>query len=158
MVVSTKPYLIRAIYEWAMENGFTPQILVDAQVSGVDVPEGYVNEGKIVLNIQNQAVQHLELGNELISFSARFGGVPVQISVPVDAVLAIYTRENGDGLSFVSKDPNVETEGEESQEESQEESRKESREESPESDSGDDGGPDTDGSGPKRGSHLKLVK
>ncbi|MDP6123157.1 MAG: ClpXP protease specificity-enhancing factor [Arenicellales bacterium] len=158
MVVSTKPYLIRAIYEWAMENGFTPQILVDAQVSGVDVPEGYVNEGKIVLNIQNQAVQHLELGNELVSFSARFGGVPVQISVPVDAVLAIYTRENGDGLSFVSKDPNVETEGEESQEESQEESRKESREESPESDSGDDGGPDTDGSGPKRGSHLKLVK
>jgi stringent starvation protein B len=154
MVVSTKPYLIRAIYEWAMENGFTPQILVDAQVSGVDVPEGYVNEGKIVLNIQNQAVQHLELGNELISFSARFGGVPVQISVPVDAVLAIYTRENGDGLSFVSKDPNVETEGEESQEES----REESREESPESDSGDDGGPDTDGSGPKRGSHLKLVK
>ncbi len=150
MVVSTKPYLIRAIYEWAMENGFTPQILVDAQVSGVDVPEGYVNEGKIVLNIQNQAVQHLELGNELISFSARFGGVPVQISVPVDAVLAIYTRENGDGLSFVSEDPNVETEGEESQEES--------REESPESDSGDDGGPDTDGSGPKRGSHLKLVK
>ncbi len=150
MVVSTKPYLIRAIYEWAMENGFTPQILVDAQVSGVDVPEGYVNEGKIVLNIQNQAVQHLELGNELVSFSARFGGVPVQISVPVDAVLAIYTRENGDGLSFVSKDPNVETEGEESQEES--------REESPESDSGDDGGPDTDGSGPKRGSHLKLVK
>jgi stringent starvation protein B len=154
MVVSTKPYLIRAIYEWAMENGFTPQILVDAQVSGVDVPEGYVNEGKIVLNIQNQAVQHLELGNELVSFSARFGGVPVQISVPVDAVLAIYTRENGDGLSFVSKDPNVETEGEESQEES----REESREESPESDSGDDGGPDTDGSGPKRGSHLKLVK
>ena len=150
MVVSTKPYLIRAIYEWAMENGFTPQILVDAQVSGVDVPEGYVNEGKIVLNIQNQAVQHLELGNELISFSARFGGVPVQLAVPVDAVLAIYTRENGDGLSFVSKDPNVETEGEESQEES--------REESPESDSGDDGGPDTDGSGPKRGSHLKLVK
>ena len=158
MVVSTKPYLIRAIYEWAMENGFTPQILVDAQVSGVDVPEGYVNEGKIVLNIQNQAVQHLELGNELISFSARFGGVPVQLAVPVDAVLAIYTRENGDGLSFVSEDPNVETEGEESQEESQEESRKESREESPESDSGDDGGPDTDGSGPKRGSHLKLVK
>ncbi|MDP7521671.1 MAG: ClpXP protease specificity-enhancing factor [Arenicellales bacterium] len=154
MVVSTKPYLIRAIYEWAMENGFTPQILVDAQVSGVDVPEGYVNEGKIVLNIQNQAVQHLELGNELISFSARFGGVPVQLAVPVDAVLAIYTRENGDGLSFVSKDPNVETEGEESQEES----REESREESPESDSGDDGGPDTDGSGPKRGSHLKLVK
>ena len=154
MVVSTKPYLIRAIYEWAMENGFTPQILVDAQVSGVDVPEGYVNEGKIVLNIQNQAVQHLELGNELISFSARFGGVPVHLAVPVDAVLAIYTRENGDGLSFVSKDPNVETEGEESQEES----REESREESPESDSGDDGGPDTDGSGPKRGSHLKLVK
>ena len=94
------------------------------------------------------------MGNELVSFSARFGGVPVQISVPVDAVLAIYTRENGDGLSFVSKDPNVETEGEESQEES----REESREESPESDSGDDGGPDTDGSGPKRGSHLKLVK
>lgn len=142
MVVSTKPYLVRAIYEWATENGFTPQILVDAQASGVDVPEGYVQEGKIILNIQHQAVQQLELGNELISFSARFGGVPVQVLVPVDAVLAIYTRENGDGLSFVSENQGEQSGGEKSQR----------------GDPDEEEGPDTDGSGPGRGPHLKLVK
>jgi stringent starvation protein B len=102
-MISTKPYLIRAIREWARDNNLTPQILVDASVEGVRVPQSYVSDGQIVLNIADQAVEMLEMGNEYLTFSARFNGSPHPIDVPVESVLAIFARENGQGIFF--KDP-----------------------------------------------------
>lgn len=102
-MISTKPYLIRAIREWARDNNLTPQILVDASLEGVRVPQSYVSDGQIVLNIADQAVEMLEMGNEYLTFSARFNGSPHSIDVPIEAVLAIFARENGQGIFF--KDP-----------------------------------------------------
>ena len=99
---SHRPYLIRAIREWAIDNHLTPQLLVDAELDGVEVPAVYVEEGQIVLNISPQAVDHLEMGNEYISFSARFRGVSRSVLVPVDAVLAVFDRESRQGMSFPS--------------------------------------------------------
>ena len=97
---SHRPYLIRAIREWAIDNHLTPQLLVDAELDGVEVPAEFVEEGQIVLNISPQAVDHLEMGNEYISFSARFRGVSRSVLVPVDAVLAVFDRESRQGMSF----------------------------------------------------------
>ena len=99
-MTTTKPYLVRAIHEWAMENQFTPQILVTDSVDGVVVPKNHVKDGHIVFNIHINAVKDLQMGNETIRFSARFSGQSVQIEVPVEAVLAIYARENGQGIFF----------------------------------------------------------
>ncbi|HYE36112.1 ClpXP protease specificity-enhancing factor [Methylocaldum sp.] len=99
-MTSLKPYLIRAIYDWIVDNKFTPYLLVDAEAEGVVVPRQYVQDGKIVLNLRPQAVHGLSLGNQTVEFSARFGGTPMQISVPVRAVLAIYAQENGKGMIF----------------------------------------------------------
>jgi stringent starvation protein B len=99
-VTTTKPYLVRAIHEWAMDNQFTPQILVTDAVSGVVVPKNHVKDGHIVFNVHMNAVKDLHMGNETIRFSARFSGKPVDIEVPVEAVLAIYARENGQGIFF----------------------------------------------------------
>jgi stringent starvation protein B len=97
---SRRPYLIRAMYDWVVDNGLTPYLLVSADAQGVTVPEGYAQEGRLTLNVNPQAVQGLQLGNDLISFSARFGGRPFQVSLPPGAVLAIYARENGEGMLF----------------------------------------------------------
>ena len=97
---STKPYLIRAIFDWCLDEGQTPQVMVDVSVTGVEVPAGYANEGKIVLNLHPNSVRGLELGNEYLMFSARFAGKSEDIAVPVEAVLAIYARENGQGIVF----------------------------------------------------------
>jgi stringent starvation protein B len=97
---STRPYLIRALHEWALDNGFTPQIAVDVTRAGVQVPPGHAKDGQIVLNIHPQAVHQLELGNDTISFFARFAGRSEPVVVPVTAVLAIYARENGRGIQF----------------------------------------------------------
>jgi stringent starvation protein B len=96
---STRPYLIRALYEWCTENGFTPfiAVLVDETVR---VPNEYVKDGEIVLNISFDATSALKLGNEFVEFKGRFGGVARDIFVPVDRVLAIYARENGQGMAF----------------------------------------------------------
>ena len=96
---STRPYLIRALYEWCTDNALTPfiAVLVDATVQ---VPREYVQNGEIVLNVSFDATSGLKLGNEFIEFKARFGGVPRDICVPVDRVLAIYARENGQGMAF----------------------------------------------------------
>ena len=99
-LIPPRPYLIRAIREWAMDNGLTPQLLVDAGVAGVAVPEDYVRDGKILLNVHTQAVKALELGNEFITFSARFGGISHAINLPIHAVLAVFARENGQGYFF----------------------------------------------------------
>jgi stringent starvation protein B len=96
---STRPYLIRALHEWCVDNGFTPYIAVhvDAQVQ---VPVEYVKNNEIVLNVGFEATSGLKLGNEAIEFRARFGGVARDIVVPVDRVVAIYARENGQGMAF----------------------------------------------------------
>ncbi len=96
---STRPYLIRALYEWCTDNGFTPfiAVLVDERVR---VPNEYVKDGEIVLNISFDATSALKLGNDYIEFKGRFGGVARDILVPVDRVLAIYARENGQGMAF----------------------------------------------------------
>lgn len=99
-MTSTRPYLIRAFYDWILDNGLTPHLLVDAEASGVAVPSQFVKDGKIVLNLSPTAVHHLELGIEVLSFGARFGGVAMEVRVPPEAVLGIYARENGQGMLF----------------------------------------------------------
>ena len=103
-MISTRPYLIRAINEWASENDLTPHLLVNALEKGVVVPTQFINDGQIVLNISPSAVQSIELGNEWILFSARFSGTPMNLEIPVSAVLAIYARENGQGIFFSEED------------------------------------------------------
>ena len=98
-VQSTRPYLIRALYEWCTDNGFTPFIAVQVDDS-VRVPQEYVKDGEIVLNVSFDATSALQLGNEYIEFKGRFGGVARDILVPVHRVLAIYARENGQGMAF----------------------------------------------------------
>jgi stringent starvation protein B len=108
--ISTKPYLLRAIYEWCTDNGYTPYLaaMVDAKTR---VPREFVKNGEIVLNISFTATSGLKLDNDFVQFNARFGGVAREISVPVENVVAIYARENGQGMAFeVSKAPTGETE------------------------------------------------
>jgi len=96
---STKPYLIRAIYEWCSDNGLTPYLAVrvDGQTS---VPTAYVKDGEIVLNLGAEAVRNLHMGNDIISCGGRFGGAPHDLVIPVAAVIGIFARENGQGLAF----------------------------------------------------------
>jgi stringent starvation protein B len=96
---STKPYLLRALYEWCVDNGYTPYISVVADAN-TRVPAEYVRNGEIVLNIGPLAANRLKMGNEQIEFSARFGGVAKDLWIPVGQVSAIYARENGHGMSF----------------------------------------------------------
>ena len=96
---STKPYLLRAIWEWCCDNGFTPYIAVQVDTR-TRVPREFIRDGQIVLNIGPDASNILNIGNDLIEFQARFGGVARQLSVPVDQVSAIYSRENGAGMAF----------------------------------------------------------
>ena len=96
---STRPYLIRALHDWCTDNGFTPYIAVHVDAS-VQVPQEYVKNNEIVLNVGFEATSGLKLGNEAIEFKARFGGVAREIVVPIDHVVAIYARENGQGMAF----------------------------------------------------------
>ena len=96
---STTPYLIRAIWEWCVDNGFTPYVAVKVD-SATRVPMEYVRNGEIVLNVSPDATRNLKIGNELIQFSARFNGVSREVSVPVTAVAGIFAKENGQGLAF----------------------------------------------------------
>ena len=98
--LSTKPYLIRAIYQWALDNSYTPQILVDTDDDEVVIPKKYIQNNRIALNIHPQAVTGLELGDEYVWLSARFSGKAMEITVPISAVMAIYARENGQGIVF----------------------------------------------------------
>jgi stringent starvation protein B len=97
---SSRPYLLRALLDWICDNALTPHLLVDATVPAVVVPTQFVQQGKITLNIGPNAVQGLDMGNDAITFSARFAGQPMQVYVPVAAVLAIFARENGQGMMF----------------------------------------------------------
>lgn len=95
-----RPYLLRAFYEWLIDNQLTPHLVVDVTRPGVSVPMEFARDGQIVLNVAPRAVGNLELGNDDVRFNARFGGVPRQVFVPIAAVLAIYARENGSGTMF----------------------------------------------------------
>jgi stringent starvation protein B len=128
-MTSSRPYLVRAIYQWIVDNGLTPHLLVDASNDDVMVPPDYVEGGRIVMNIAPMAVQGLTLGNEEVTFSARFGGKPMSVQIPVQRVMAIYTRENGQGMMF-AEEPGGAT--------------------PPEGGSPGEGGP--------KGSHLRVVK
>ena len=103
-MTSLKPYLIRSIYEWIIDNELTPHLLVDAENSNAVLPIQLIEDGKRVLNIRPQAIQGLILGNNEIKFSARFSGKPMNIVAPVAAVLAIYAKENGKGMIFDQED------------------------------------------------------
>ncbi|HEX9811883.1 MAG TPA: ClpXP protease specificity-enhancing factor [Burkholderiales bacterium] len=95
-----KLYLVRAVYDWAVENGFTPHLIVDASQTGVRVPSASVQEGKIVLNVAPHAVQAFAMDDQSVRFCARFGGKPFDIECPIAAVRAVYARENGQGVAF----------------------------------------------------------
>ena len=103
-MTSNRPYLLRALYEWITDNGMTPHVLVDAEIEGVEVPEHVIQKGKVVLNIASGATEQLLLDNESICFKARFSGKPYPINVPMEAVIAIYARENGQGMMFAQDD------------------------------------------------------
>jgi stringent starvation protein B len=103
-LTSNHPYLIRALYQWLLDNELTPHLLVEVVDDSVVVPQQYVEDGRIILNISPSAVQQLELGNELITFKARFGGSAMQVVVPTTAVLGIYAKESGHGMLFPQVD------------------------------------------------------
>ena len=103
-MTSSKPYLVRALYEWILDNDHTPYILVDTGSDQVLIPAGIANDGKVVLNVAPAAVQDLDMNNDSISFSARFSGVAENIYVPMTSLLAIYARENGEGMMFPAEE------------------------------------------------------
>ena len=97
---SSRPYLLRALYEWIVDNGCTPHIIVDATLDGVEVPLQYVKDGQIVLNLSPSAVIELQLADDCVSFNGRFGGRPTDVFIPMHAILGVYARENGQGMAF----------------------------------------------------------
>lgn len=111
-----RPYMLRAFYDWLVENDLTPHIVVDAMLPGVRVPQEFIQDGQIILNIAPRAVGQLELGNEAITFHARFGGKPHSVIVPLYSVQAIYARENGAGTMFEPEDAYLSIEEEETTE------------------------------------------
>jgi len=103
----SRPYILRALYEWLLDNDSTPYLLVDATINQVTVPLQFVKDGRIVLNISPSAVRSLHIDNDALSFNARFSGRPMDVYVPIGAVQAIYSSENGEGMGF-GMEPGVE--------------------------------------------------
>jgi stringent starvation protein B len=108
-VTPIKPYFIRAFYDWIVDNGWTPLLLVDADYEGVDVPREYVKDGQIALNLTPRAIRDLQMENELTTFHTRFAGVSHFLRVPTGAILAIYADENKQALTFPPEPPPSET-------------------------------------------------
>ena len=108
---SSRPYLLRGLYDWIVDNGCTPHVIVDAELPGVAVPTEYVKDGQIVLNLSPTAVIELQLGDDAVSFNGRFGGNPMDIYIPMAAILGIYARENGQGMAFEQEDDDLPPEG-----------------------------------------------
>jgi len=129
-----RPYLLRALHQWIVDNDMTPHLLVDAEAEGVDVPAQVVQNGKVILNVSPGAVQGLDLGNEWILMDARFSGTAHQLAIPVSAVIAVYARENGQGMMFTDEADTLQP---------------------PPDPDGADG---TDSPSKPAGSHLKVVK
>ena len=162
-MTSHRPYLLRALYEWIADNGMTPHLLVDATRPSVQVPMHAVKDGRIVLNIAERAVSRLDMSNDTIRFSARFGGVSHSVSVPVGAVLAIYARETGQGMAL--PDDALATDDDEAFESADSAEPAPATLSAVPSDPGDheDGGSDGDDGGPasptpRRAGHLRIVK
>ncbi|PPT78961.1 ClpXP protease specificity-enhancing factor [Xanthomonas arboricola pv. populi] len=109
-MTSHRPYLLRALVEWINDNGMTPHVLVDAGLPGVQVPASAVKDGRVVLNIAERAVVGLQVDNESVQFTARFGGVSYPVMVPMAAVLAVYARETGQGMALPDDIPGTSTE------------------------------------------------
>lgn len=107
-MTSSKPYLVRALYEWILDNDTTPYILVDTGSDQVVVPRGIASDGKVVLNLAPAAIENLEMTNEHVSFAARFNGVSEHIHCPISSLLAIYARENGEGMMFPNEESDTE--------------------------------------------------
>jgi stringent starvation protein B len=105
---SSRPYLLRALYEWILENQCTPYIVVNAYAKDVQVPQEHVKDGQIVLNISPAAVHALQMNNQAVDFSGRFAGIPTPVYVPIEAVMGIYARENGQGMIFETEKPSPE--------------------------------------------------
>jgi stringent starvation protein B len=103
-MTSSRPYLIRALYEWIVDNNFTPYMLVETVSESVEVPRAFVENGRIILNISPEATHSLVLGNEAVTFNARFSGTAMDVNVPVSSVIAVYARENGQGMMFGDQD------------------------------------------------------
>lgn len=99
-----RPYLLRALYEWIVDSGEVPNVLVDAEIYGVIVPSEHVRDGQIVLNISPQAVRNLSLGNDYVMCEGRFSGRSVELILPIESVRAIYCRDSGQGLAFDDED------------------------------------------------------
>ena len=165
-MTSHRPYLLRALYEWIADNGMTPHLLVDATRPSVQVPMHAVKDGKIVLNIAERAVSRLDMSNDTIRFSARFGGVSHSVSVPVGAVLAIYARETGQGMALpddaLATDDDEAFESADSAESAQPGPAALSAVPSDPADHEDDGSDGDDGGPasptPRRAGHLRIVK
>jgi len=102
---SSRPYIMRALYEWIVDNDCTPYVLVNATGDEVVVPEQYVKDGQIVLNVSPSAVMELNISNDSLAFNGRFGGVATEVHVPLTAVIGIYARENGQGMVFDPEEP-----------------------------------------------------
>ena len=111
MMNSNRPYLLRALYDWICDNHLTPYLLVDVSGDELSVPNDFVEDNKIVLNISPSAVRDLDLSDDFINFKARFSGKSMSVYFPVDAVLAIYAKENGRGMIFPEEDQKVQTDG-----------------------------------------------
>jgi stringent starvation protein B len=107
-MTSVKPYFVQALHEWISDNGLTPLVVVDATFKGIRVPEGVIEDGKIVLNVSYDAAQNLEMDDEFLTFNARFSGRSHAIILPMEAVSAIYARENGKGMMFDVEQQDVE--------------------------------------------------
>ena len=141
---SNRPYLLRAIYDWISDNNLTPYVLVDATFKGVRVPPQVIKNGQVVLNLAMRAVANLDLGNEWVSFQARFSGASQSIQIPVQAILALYAQENGQGMMFPADEEGGDTPPSTPE-----------PDDTPPAPGADDGGD----SKPKRGApHLRVVK
>ncbi len=106
-MTSLKPYLIRSIYQWIIDNDLTPYLLVNAENSNAILPQQLIEDGKIILNVRPEAIEGLSLENDGIEFNARFSGKPMHIVVPIVAVMAIYAKENGKGMIFDQEDEGI---------------------------------------------------
>ncbi len=107
-MTSTKPYLFRGIYEWIEDNRLTPYIVVDAAGEGVLVPQEYVNDGQITLNVSSSSIELYTMDNQVLHFSARFNGLAQELTIPMHFILGIYARENGQGMFFEPEDYPIE--------------------------------------------------
>lgn len=134
LMTSNRPYLLRAMHEWIVDNGMTPYLLVDAQHEDLRVPASAVKDGRVVLNIAGRAVAQLHLGNREVSFMARFGGVSHSVVVPMEAIIAVYAQETGQGMGLPPDEAEV----------------------APAQEPG--GEPDPAPEPPKRGAHLRIIK